>query len=75
MAAGVGELRPVFSSRQVSNIDDFGCENNRCMYAYNYYASVRACAQRHTVVCLCVCLSVCSCITAITAQRLKYKCK
>ena len=44
-----------------------------------YYASVRACAQRHTVVCLCVCVSVCVsvclCITAITAQRLKCKCK
>ena len=39
------------------------------------YASVRACAQRHTVVCLCVCVSVCLCITAITAQRLKCKCK
>ena len=47
----------------------------------DHYASVRACAQRHTVVCLClcvcvsVCLCVCLCITAITAQRLKCKCK
>ena len=46
---------------------------------WDNYTSVRACAQRHTVVCLCVCLSVClsvcPCITAITAQRLKCKCK
>ena len=36
MATGVGGLRPVFKSQQVSSIDDFGCENNRCIYTYNY---------------------------------------
>ena len=47
--------------------------DSRATRMIDYYASVRMRTAAYGS--LSVCLSVCLCITAITAQRLKCKCK
>ena len=48
-------------------------------YGPSYYASVcmRTAAYGSLFVCLsvCLCVCVCVCFTAVTTQRVKYKCK